>query len=343
MNDGTGFVSSADRLKGERERRIDDGKRALQFYDPYLDDQLRGIIPTDLILFGAESGIGKTERALDIAVQNAIHGHRVDFFALEAEKAEIEMRSKFALLAQLVLDSRNLEGAEDFNYADWRLGRCEGVASHFEDQVNEWLGSRLRNLHTYYKGEVFTPRDLQRLILDRAKSTALFVIDHLHYIDGDDENENRAMSELMNTVRHLAVNTGRPIILVAHLRKADTRAGRLVPTKDDFHGSSNIVKIATRAITMSHASNIEPLHWYQSPTYVSVIKDRLLGSPPWAALTTFDLRRKKYDANYRLGILQKGRTEWKPYGVADAPRWARHHTVAEVTPTAPTAQRTLDV
>ena len=77
----------------------------------------------------------------------------------------------------------------------------------------------------------------------------LIVVDHLHYVDGDDdENEHKSLGDTVKAIRDVSLRIGRPIVLIAHLRKRDARAKQLVATLDDFHGSSNVVKICTQAI-----------------------------------------------------------------------------------------------
>ena len=78
------FSRSPDRLDGELEERLAEAERALKYHHAFLDDYLRAILPADLILIGAPTGLGKTDLALNIATTNALLGKRVHYFALAA-------------------------------------------------------------------------------------------------------------------------------------------------------------------------------------------------------------------------------------------------------------------
>jgi hypothetical protein len=310
------------RLFGEREERIAMSERALRYHVSFLDDCLRGILPHDLVLIGAPSGMGKTDLALGIAASNAMHKKRVAYFALEAEPRELERRTKFALLSQYAYRDRHPQASE-MNYADWLLGNCEHICQDRNAEADQRILADLSGLQTFYRGAKFDQHDLQAAIQRVHTYTDLIVIDHLHYIDSDDENGD-GLGDTVKTIRDVSLRIGRPIVLIAHLRKRDTRGKQIVASLDDFHGSSNIVKICTQAITIERAHCIEPAKWYLAPTFISVQKDRRAGTPGLVALAQFDKRLKNYQSKYSLGRLVKGGTEWDPLGVMDRPAWAKH-------------------
>lgn len=106
---------------------------------------------------------------------------------------------------------------------------------------------------------------------------------------------------------------------------------QLVPTKDDFHGSSDLVKIATQIITLAPASDIvDPPKWYLAPTFMTVLKDRRSGPSPVTALTMYDKRTCRYEDEYTLGRLTKGRTAWEQVKLAERPSWARGYRQLEL-------------
>jgi hypothetical protein len=59
------------------------------------------------------------------------------------------------------------------------------------------------------------------------------------------------MREIAKTARTLSLEEGTPIILVSHLRKRDRGNPDLVAGLDEFMGSSDLYKIATKVITIS--------------------------------------------------------------------------------------------
>jgi len=322
------FRSAPARIAGELDERVRMAGRALSYGQPFLDDCLRAILPHDLVLLGAPSGVGKTDLALAIAAGNAKIGRRVNYFALEAEPRELERRLKFAMLVEAAIAASHPH-ASDLNYADWHLGRCEHVCRGFNAIVDQQILSQLCGLFTFYRGAKFDQADLRRSMLDVHRNADLIVIDHLHYIDTDgDESEARALGDTMKTIRDVSLRIGKPVILVAHLRKRDPRAKQLVATLDDFHGSSNVAKIATHAITIERAP-VESPRWYLAPTFLAIAKDRRAGAPGLVALTYFDRRFRSYRPHYTLGRLTDGGTKWEPIAMPDRPRWAQRHVPME--------------
>lgn len=322
MNGGTTnvFAPMPVRVAGELDERIELGKKALHYHNTFLDDYLRGILPHDLILIGAPSGMGKTDLALSIAASNAMNKKRVAFFALEAEPRELERRTKYKLLASMVRADRHAR-ADEMNYTDWLMGACETICGDFNRRADQMILESLSGLQTFYRGTKFDQHDLEDAVLAIYEHIDLIVIDHLHYIDLTGDGDE--LGDTVKTIRDVALLIGRPVILIAHLRKRDTRGKQIVAGQDDFHGSSNIVKICTQAITIERATSIEPSKWYLSPTFVNIPKDRRSGACPLVAVMQFDKRTGSYIPQYTLGRVIKGGSEWEQ--IDDKPRWAKHH------------------
>jgi hypothetical protein len=324
------------RLVREREERVAMGERAMLFQQTFLDDCLRGILPHDLILIGAPTGMGKTDLALAIAMANADAGRKIVYFALEAEPRELERRTMYQLLAREVfLAARkhqiDVEDTHALNYADWYMGRCEKLCAPFYERVQVQMLHRFGSLRTFYREQKFDVIDLANAIEVIHPHVDLIVVDHLHYIDAVDEkaNETRELHEATKTIRSIALDIGKPVILIAHLRKRDKKLRQLVADTDDFHGSSNVTKIATQVIAIEHALSITPSKPYLSPTFFSVVKDRKAGAQRLVAVAQYDRRTKSYERTYTLGHLIKSGTDWSEISGDDVPKWAKHHRPLE--------------
>lgn len=341
------FQTAPSRLEGEREARIDAGKRRMPFHNGFLDDYLRGIGPQELVVIGAPTGIGKTELALNIAAESAKRGRHAFYFALEAEKRELEWRKKFAVLAQLVYAAHHPRRHE-FNFVDWSFGDQEDIAGDYDEHANAILRRDLATLHTLYRETHFGPEDVTRELLTIRNRAELIVIDHLHYIDNDNEDEHRAMGDLVKLIRDIQLQeVGKPIILVAHLRKRDQRSKKIFVEDGDFHGSGNISKICTQMIALQPAVDIKPKHWSLAPTYIQILKGRRAGRCPLVAVTNFDVRTKLYEATYSLGRSGQGGTKWEPLKPSDSiPLWAArgsNHRCWDTSNAQPDAQASLPV
>lgn len=338
-------LPSSERVDGERQERIEQRGKVMHYGISFLDDATGGIGLNDVVLIGAKPGVGKTQLVTDIASHNVLDGKRVTLFALEAEPNEIERRMKFSLLSKFYRATK-LANPKPVNYRDWRRGEFDEDLQPFEDQVNSYFREKYANLRTIYKGwGEYGILDLERDIVKLAPTTDLIIVDHLHYIDTDGENENHEMKQIVKTLRDLALLLCKPIILVAHMRK--TLGGRkstpLVPDLEDFHGSSDIIKIATTAIILAPcyenwkmftAPSMIPSKFFKDPetkqvrarlwaTYVRVAKCRLDGSiVRYCAVTFFDDESGKYRPQYALGRLISGDCHWEPED--QRPYWAKN-------------------
>jgi hypothetical protein len=323
---GLGFRTSSEWLAGEKERRMALVANALPYRVAFFDDYCRALLPHDLVLVGARSGAGKTELVTGMAKLNAQEGKRVHYFALEAFEGEIETRIKYELVCRFLWES-NHPGRFDFNFMDWYLGRTP-VDPSIEQQAEKALNRLLATLKTYYRGTRFGMADLRRLLLAIQEETDLIIVDHLHYVDiGDEQNENRAMRELVKEIRDVSLTMNKPVICVAHLKKREGRKV-LVPDLEDFHGTSDITKIATTVFTVARARDSESTDSRISNTYLGIPKFRNGGACPYVARIGFDIARKSYEKNYILGRLDIAGEQWTEIAEADIPRWAKREARA---------------
>jgi hypothetical protein len=329
---GINFQSAADRVKGEHIERVERGRNEIPYHHGFLDDLLRGISANDLIVLGAETGAGKTEFARAIAASNAVNQRRVYYFALEAEDREIERRTKYQIIVELASEEIGASKSWDrINYPDWYRGKLEDVFGKHNEKADRILADQYRNLFTYYRGSKFDHDDIKRLFLAIQSDAELIILDHLHYVDIDDENENRGFKKTVKMIRDVALGIGRPVILVVHLRKRDLRARAIVPDIEMIHGSSDIAKICTRAIMLAPARSMQNVKPHLSNTFFSVPKDRVGGTTGLVALCTFERGLRRYHPGYMLGRASADGTEFEPLTQEQIPRWAKHAYMPEVT------------
>ncbi len=331
FRDIQGFSKAAARLVGERQERLDMGSQALSFGVPFLDQSLGGILPRDLILVGAKTGLGKTALTTIIALDACRQGKRVHYFALEAEDREIERRMKFQILATEYYRSKLYP--RPIRYIDWYMGRLDEEMAPYESYADEELGRALQNLNTFYRVNSFTGQDFLGHIERIKDGTDLVILDHLHYVDSTDDNENRAYKSIVKQIRDGAIRSGKPVILVAHIRKTDRRYDMLVPTLEDFHGSSDIAKIATKAIMLAPAYDIPGNEAHIWPTYMQIAKCRTDSSlTRYVALLMFDAHKNCYGEGYRLGKLIDAGKKFEALSAFDLPPWSRATNRLEAVP-----------
>ncbi len=329
FEDGTnqGFLPSSERILREGEERDNQAPRVLKYGVKYLDDALGGIIPNDLIVIGAKTGMGKTQLATSIALSNAQSGVPVHYFALEAENDEIERRIKYGMISKLYHKLNPDHGKRvPISYTDWRMGRINGLVGGIEKDLREDFSSTVKNLHTLYRTSgAFDIANLEKGLLQVVKSSRLIIIDHLHYIDTDDD-ENSAYKKVIKVVRDIVLKYSIPIVVIAHLRKTMGKGQPLINTIEDFHGTSDVPKVATTCVMISPApweEPYKPAYSYLYPTFIGAVKSRLDGDRTrFTGLAYFDRRSNRYIEEYRIGRMMSMNQEWDELRGEEAPPWA---------------------
>lgn len=330
-----GFRTFAERVEGERERRMADAGKQLSYGVAYLDAVTGGIVPRDVVLLGAESGLGKTELATIIAMTAATAGKRVHYFALEPEPDEVERRLKFKLLAKMLSPS-----GVHLSFQDWMQGKQDHLTQDIEEHADRVLGERYQRLHTFYRSArraPFTADDFARMARALEDESDLLVLDHVHYFD-EGEDANRGQKRNAMAFRDLAVQTGRPMIQIAHLRKKSTapRKGgpRLVPERDDFEGSSHLFKPVKRAVLLAPAFREKrPVPWVW-PTYLALVKNTYDSTRcRYVGLVGFNARQNSYEEGFVLGQLVSQGTKFEAVPGGELPYWSLQGCEQQEMPT----------
>lgn len=274
-------------------------KRILRFGNEFLDDALLGILPDDLVLVGSPSGIGKTQFCVNLATANIEDEKRVHFFALEAGRFEIERRIKFqAIMNQFFSDPKRPKTSRPIFYDEWEMGTWSSILEPYEEWAQKYCSAAFQNLTVFYKTEKFDAISLIEKASLIKDETDLIIVDHVHYFDWDDDNDNRAIKEIAKAARDLSLVLQKPIVLVAHLRKRDRGSKELCAGLDEFHGSSDLTKIATKVITLAPGG----LEDGGAVTYFRTPKNRR-GSQATRYLgrMIYDFKLANYRQEYKLG------------------------------------------
>lgn len=300
--------------------------QAVTFGVSFLDDALLGILPNDLMLVGARTGRGKTELATSLALHAAEKGRRVVFFALEADRWEIHRRLKYRKLLQLY-HRHYANQAMTFRFPRYREWLMQGYQSEWdslEKEAERELGAVRDCVRVVYKGERYTADDFVRDVEGLASETDLFVVDHLHYFDLLGHSETEGLKKAAHAVRNAALHHSKPVVLLAHLRKGDAKSGKSLPELDDFHGHSDIVKVATLVLLLSPVpAEKVPASFKSYPTYFHIAKARSAAEvTPFVGVHGFDFKLNGYSDGYHL---EKTKFGADPEAVAaeDLPGWAK--------------------
>lgn len=323
----TGFEPVSSSVRQERAERVAMRGKTLSFGVRFLDAAIGGIFPDDLLLLGAATGKGKTEMATGIARENAIAHKAVHYFALEAGRREIDRRIKYPLISAMVYEDRHANGDlwKRVNVLDWFKGEFDQELDWYEKRAEAEMVRAYPSLFVRYKGvEAFDKETLARLFLDVASETDLVIIDHLHYVDSDDPNENRGTKAIVQRIRDLQNKHGKPVLLIVHVRKADRarKSAQLIPHIEDIHGTSDAGKIATKAIMIAPAYDQTSTPGL-APTYIEPSKCRADGSRTrFVGLVPYNFRTGRYEQAFELGRLSDDRSKFLFVKDEDLPAWA---------------------
>lgn len=288
----------------------------------FLDDALRGIFPNDLILVCAKTGAGKTHFASQLALNWSSAGGSVLFYALEADKFEIHRRLLYHRMTQRYY--KFFKGQFPWpRYVEWLAGDYDPDIIAWEKDVQQELTSESYGLDVRYFDENFTADSfVKELRSDSIREKDLIIVDHLHYFDYGAKAETDALREAIRAIRTTALSVGKPIVLLAQLRKEQAITNRIIPYIDDIHGHSDIAKVATACIMIAPSEDAMMLDgaW---PTYFHIAKSRKAAEvKKYVATVTFDEGVGKYNGRYVLGRYDKTGVPEPITDFSRVPRWA---------------------
>lgn len=299
-------------------------KKRLSFGIDYLDEATGGILESDLIILGARAGVGKTEIATMIAQSNALANKRVVFYALEADQDEIHNRILYREISKLYIKNSK---KRFISYRKFILGEIDTIIKEEREEALTNMATKYSSLKVIYKkADDITPEDLAEDMELRYQETDLFILDHIHYVDHQDDNENRGLKNLAKKLRNTALVFNTPVLAIAHLRKRGFQNKDIIPSMDEFHGSSDITKIATKAITLAPYDSSD-LPYYLRNTLLRIVKNRIDGSvTSYLAKLKFNIKTNTYETKKQIGHMAKCYKEFTPIGLENydkLPEWAQ--------------------
>jgi len=343
------FLSWQECFKKESEYRLDtDLKKLCSYGIKPLDDALICINKGELVIIGADSGVGKTEIAIQIASHNAKRGKKVALYHLEGGYREAISRMKWRDISQEYYLNHSGEGIE-MNYQKWIVNLNQHkLLLELESKV--WTDYKEKygdNLFIHHSKDDLTLTDFLGSLLDfHSLETAfgnpfqqgakgmgfdldLIVIDHLQYFSLDQaESEITEITNIIRQVKKVTDNYQIPVVLISHLRKKAKDRG--LPDQQDFYGSSNIPKIANTAITITPQINKEDFHNSLFPTWLRIVKSRIGLRSSIAILSEFDGKKKSYSDKYEIyKVNNDGHTSPEPLSENELPKWAEGNTKEE--------------
>lgn len=216
---------------------------------PTIDAHMGGWQKGDYILMAAETGMGKSFVAMQMAVNAWLEGYRVMYFSLELSGEQIGYRFDTVLSGTLgdgEIQNSALTHAQDITY----------------DKYKNWLGEVVLDKHPFV---VVTNEDLddvnQNTILAKVEQWKpdLVVLDYLGLFDDASgaTGETEKLKNLSKSIKRIAIKTGVPHIVISGITMKDGHRER-VPRLDELGWSKQPGYDSDLCLTMVlHGETVE--------------------------------------------------------------------------------------
>lgn len=295
--------------------------------NPWIDDALAGgLNKENLLLVAAKTGVGKTFFGVQLALYAAKKQNKVVYFALEAEKHEIERRQLFYYMTRLL--SQHYPNLPKPRYREWLHAGFDGSWHAVEKQARQELELDTQTLQTRYETGIYSPDmfklDVEELIASEEKPD-LIILDHLHhfFLEGD---EVEALKKTIHSIKRLKEDLDAPIVILAQLRKNDfgSHNKRTLPKYEDIRGTASLTDIATDVLIISPVPDEKKLELPKErifPMYFHLAKSRTAPeAKEFAGIISFDKNTGEYMKQYNLGKIKFSED---PELLTSGPSWAK--------------------
>lgn len=270
-------------------------RKICNFKISFLDDKIGGIYDEDLLIIGAESGVGKSTIAELIAFNCINQGVKPALFSLEnfagntVDKKAYELfktrTMQWGLKFRQWVDIKNRTPS----MTDEDLKRAEDLSlkMHLVERDNQdYTIDRLE-------------KDFKKVADDGCQ---VIILDHLDYFDAyATDNDLQHTKRLMKTIRRLQDTYKVSVIGFSQLRK-NMDKNIIIPTYDDLYGSGDKVKQATLVLMVARADK-DPVDGVY-PTYFNLSKDRF--GTREACEIGYNVRTNKYEGYKEIKVLARG-------------------------------------
>jgi replicative DNA helicase len=228
------IVPLLDRMKQEHTRKSD--LLGLPTGLQSLDLLTRGMQPSELIVVGARSGVGKSSFMLQAAMANCQAGNGVLLFSLEMTREQL-LRRMLASVAQVpFVAARDTKWASDSDMAkleyaaqviaDWPLEIDSSGAIHIDK-----LGAKARHAI-------------------RRNGVKLVCVDYAQIVPADGRDERLRVAAVSRGATRLAKDEGVPVMLLSQLSRPDKANANRRPRLSDLRETSQLENDANVAVLL---------------------------------------------------------------------------------------------
>lgn len=305
--------------------------------NPWLDDCLAGGLNMEnLLLVAAKTGVGKTFFGVQLAQFAAKQGKAVHYFALEAERHEIERRMLYYELLRMAR-----KYYPQFNMPRYREWLHFGLSSEWDTLENDAINTLRRETSTLtvrYSQRVFTPENFQMEVSQLGQlehKPDLIILDHLHHLFLMDAEQD-ALKRAIHGIKAVKDEIELPIVVLAQLRKDDAGQGgkRTLPKLEDIRGTASLTDVVTDTLIISpvpQEAKSELPAGMNMPMYFHLPKSRTAPEArEYVGIVGFDPAAGGYSEKYVLAkaslfddpkiVAEEDKPKWCKSAVRQAPR-----------------------
>lgn len=197
------------------------------FYD--LDGLTSGLQPSNLVIVGGRTSMGKTSFALNVAHHAAVRENiGVLIFSLEMNKTDIAER---LLLSEARVDSGKYRTGDVTEKDLDRIVHAAGTLSNAPIFIDDTGDIKLLEM-----------RSIARKLLSTEKNVGLIIVDYIQLMYSDKRTESRAqeVSRIARDLKVMAMDLEVPVIAVSQLRRPPPTVQKKDPSLEDLKESGGI-------------------------------------------------------------------------------------------------------
>ncbi|MCL1819447.1 MAG: replicative DNA helicase [Oscillospiraceae bacterium] len=190
-----------------------------------LDNQIGGLIDSNLVLIASRPGMGKTSIAMNFALNAARASSKaVAFFSLEMPLRQLGLR---LLSSEAAIDSKTILNGT-LNAQEWQAATQASIV--------------LSRLHMMFGESASVTVPQIKAMCRRVSNLGLVVIDYLQLMQGSKRSDNRVqeVSEISRSLKIMAKELDVPVLCCAQLSRANESRADKRPQLSDLRESGAI-------------------------------------------------------------------------------------------------------
>jgi len=207
------------------------------FYD--LDAKIEGLRPSDVIIVGAKTSIGKTLFALNVALNVLKAGLPVGLISLEM--------SRRAIAKRLICANEKIDGSQI------RPGKINDVNKQYLKGI-EHLQKFPFYIQDLPSGKAFRILTAAEYLV-KIRGIRLLIIDHLQLLSGGrSETRNLELGEISRAIKFFALKNKIPVMVLSQMNRRSGESG--MPTLSELRDSGSIEQDADVVLLLNRINEI---------------------------------------------------------------------------------------